>query len=518
MDLVLRLSRDFAATPISQERRDVEMPPVDTLDLPERAIQFGTGAFLRGFVEYFVDAANRRGQFNGTIVAVSSTGSGRDEVLNEQDGLFTLAIRGLEHGRPVQRYRVVASLSRALSAKDEWGAVLDVARDPNIEIVFSNTTEVGIAIDASDDPESSPPRSFPAKLTRFLHERARAFAYDIERGVVVLPCELLENNGARLGDLVRELAERWYGAGDPRFIEWLDGAVVFCNTLVDRIVTGSPTSDEVPRLTETLGYRDGLITVCENYRLFAIEGGDDLRDRLRFAGADEGIVVAPSIHGYRERKVRVLNGAHTILAPAALLSGLETVQQAVEDERLGRFLRGAMFDEIVPSLSVPDADAFANDVLQRFANPFIRHALIGITLQATMKMKVRVVPSIVELFVRTGRVATGLAFGFAAFLLYMRGDFQAQRRESGLRVPDDAMADAVGRYWHGVDPDSDDALTALANGVCADRSLWGGVDLTDVPGFSAVVADHLRAICRQGVPAALDAFLGSYHNSERTLA
>jgi tagaturonate reductase len=517
VELRLRLSRDLAASPVSQQRHDVEMPPAESLDLPERAVQFGTGAFLRGFVEYFIDAANRRGLFNGTIVAVSSTGSGRDEILNEQDGMYTLAVRGLEESVPVQRYRVIGSLSRAVSARDEWPAVLAVARDPNVELIFSNTTEVGLATDPQDEPDASPPRSFPAKLTRFLYERARTFDFDPARGVVVLPCELLENNGARLAELVRELAARWASSLDPRFPEWLDDAVVFCNTLVDRIVTGAPSPEEQERIEDALAYRDGLITICETYRLFAIEAADDVRARLKFAEADDGVVVAPSIHEYRERKVRVLNGAHTIMAPVALLSGVETVREAVEDERIGRFLRDVICDEIVPSLSVPDGDAFADDVWQRFANPFIRHALMDITLQATIKMQVRVVPSIVELHARTGRLANGLAFGFAAYLLFMRGDFQAQRRESGLRVPDDAQADAIRRHWSGVDSRSDAALARLAHAACADTLLWG-TDLTAIPGFAPAVADHLRIACRRGVPAALDAFLTGREHSARVLA
>jgi tagaturonate reductase len=517
VELRPRLSRDLAASPVSQQRRDVEMPPVESLDLPERAVQFGTGAFLRGFVEYFVDAANRRGLFNGTIVAVSSTGSGRDEILNEQDGMYTLAVRGLENGVPVQRYRVIGSLSRALSAGDEWPAILAVARDPNVELIFSNTTEVGLATDADDDPEESPPRSFPAKLTRFLYERARAFEFDSARGVVVLPCELLENNGDRLAELVRELIERWGAALDPRFHQWLDDAVVFCNTLVDRIVTGAPSPEEGGRLQETLAYRDGLITICETYRLFAIEAGEDAFPRLRLVGGDDGIVVAPSIHEFRERKVRVLNGAHTIVSPLALLSGLETVRDAVEDDRVGRFLRSVVYDEIVPSLSVPEGEAFADDVWQRFANPFIRHALIDITLHATTKMQVRVVPSIVELHARTGRLATGLAFGFAAYLLFMRGDFQAQRRESGLRVPDDAHSDVVRQHWSGVDLRSDAALAQMVDGVCADASLWR-TDLTEIPGFSAAVTGYVRVACRRGVSAALDAFLSTPEQPARALA
>src|SRR6266567_2499385 len=414
MDLRPRLSREFVASPQWQGRRDVDMPPVSTLDLPERAVQFGTGAFLRGFIEYFLDAANRQGVFNGTVVAVSSTGSGRDGVLNEQEGLYTLAIRGLEDGVPVQRYRVIASLSRALSARDEWPDVLAVARDPNIEIVFSNTTEVGIALDEDDLAEPGPPRSFPGKLTSFLYERARTFDYDVARGLTVVPCELVEDNGTRLREIVHTLAVQW--ALGSRFESWLDRAVVFCNTLVDRIVTGTPALEDVKRLSDQLGYHDGLVTVCESYRLFAIEGDPSLRARLAFADPDEGVIITPGIVGYRDRKVRVLNGAHTIVVPTALLCGLETVREAVEDKRVGRFLKRAMFDEIVPSLSVPGGEEFAAAVLERFANPFIRHALIDITLQGTMKMRVRVVPSILGFYERTGQVPTGLAFGFAAYL------------------------------------------------------------------------------------------------------
>jgi len=517
VDLRLRLSRDLAASPVSQQRRDIEMPPVESLELPERAIQFGTGAFLRGFVEYFIDAANRRGMFNGTIVAVSSTGSGRDEILNEQDGMYTLALRGLEEGVPVQRHRVIGSLSRAVSARDDWPAILAVARDPNIELVFSNTTEVGLAIDPEDDPDANPPRSFPAKLTRFLYERAREFSFDPARGVVVLPCELLDNNGALLAELVAELAGRWENALDPRFRQWLDDAVVYCNTLVDRIVTGAPSPEEQRRLQDVLAYRDGLITICETYRLFAIEAGADVRARLTFADADDGIIVAPRIHAYRERKVRVLNGAHTIMAPVALLSGLETVRDAVEHDRVGRFLRDVMSDEIVPSLSVSDGEAFADDVWQRFANPFIRHALIDITLQATTKMRVRVIPSIVELYARTGRLANGLAFGFAAYVLFTRGEFQAHRRESGLRVPDDPHADTVQQHWSRADARSDSSLARLAQAVCEDVALWG-TDLTAIPGFVEAVATHLRIASRRGVPAALDAYLASHEQSARALA
>ena len=495
-----RLSRDVALSPAWQERPDLEMPPPTAVGLPERAVQFGTGAFLRGFVDYFVDAANRQGSFAGSIVAVGSTESGRDTVLNEQDGLYTLAVRGLENGVPVERLRVVASLSRALSAVSEWPAVLAVARDPNIALVFSNTTEVGIALDDTDRADLDPPRSFPGKLTRFLYERATAFDYDPAAGVVVLPCELLENNGAQLGEIVRTLAGRWQLG--LRFERWLDRHIVFCNTLVDRIVAGTPASDEVKRFCDTLGYADSLLTACETYRLFAIEGDAAIRARLGFADADAGIVVAPDISDYRELKVRVLNGAHTAMVPVALLCGLETVRDAVEDAHVGAFVRTIMFDEVVPSLSAGGGEEFAEAVLQRFGNPFIRHALIDITLHGTTKLRVRVVPSIIELHHRAGRIADGLAFAFAAHLLFLRGDLQTERRERGLAVPDDAAGAVVQAYWRGVDADSDYALGAFVEEVCADESLWG-VDLSRLPGFVAAVRDHLARCCRRGVRAAL---------------
>jgi tagaturonate reductase len=315
-----RLSRELAASLALAERTGVELPPVETLELPEKVVQFGTGAFLRGFAEYFIDEANRRGIFGGSVVAVSSTGSPRDALLNEQDGLYTLAMQGVEGSAARQRYRIIASLNRAISARDDWSAVLDLARSTDVGIVISNTTEVGIVLDETDTFDANPPRSFPGKLTRFLAERARAFDYDERRGVVVLPCELNEDNGDALRDVVATLARKW--SVGSQFERWLRNAVVFCNTLVDRIVPGAVATNEADRIGRLFGYRDGLITACESYALFAIQGDERLRDALGFVDADPRIIIAPDIRPYRERKVRVLNGTHTISVTVALLAGL----------------------------------------------------------------------------------------------------------------------------------------------------------------------------------------------------
>jgi tagaturonate reductase len=484
-----------------------DFPPEALLDLPERVIQFGTGGFLRGFVDYFIDEANRRGEFGGRIVMVGSTGSGRDRRLTEQNGLYTLVVQGIADGRVRRDFRVISSVSRALAASTEWAAVLKVAESPDIELIVSNTTEVGIVLDESDaaaGPDRSPPASFPAKLAAVLLHRARHFSFDPARAPVVVPCELIENNGDRLRELVLALAARWKAG--PEFIEWV-GQVPFCNTLVDRIVPGAPRHEQAAELGEALGYDDAMLTISEPYRLFAIEGDARLRERLNFADADPGIIVAEDIAPYRERKVRLLNGAHTSFVSLALLAGCTTVREAVAHPALGAFLRGVLFDEIVPSVSVPGAETFAREVLDRFANPYLDHALWDITLQGTAKFRVRLVPIIAEYARRTGQAPRALALGFAGYLDLQRGALQAVRAAQGNTVPSDAAGDTVRARWSGVS-DEPEQLEAFVGAVCGDVELWG-MDLNTVPGFADLVAEHLVRIRRAGVTAALGTLLGA---------
>ena len=482
----------------------VAAPDAAVLDLPERAVQFGTGAFLRGFLDDFLHRANEQGLFGGRVAVVSSTGSARDRAINAQDGLYTLVVEGIDRGKAVQECRIIGSVSRALAATEQWNEVLALARAPLLRYVFSNTTEVGIALDPADRFDDAPPRSFPAKLTRFLYERAREFDYAPDCGLVVIPCELIDDNGTRLRELVGTLAVRW--ALDPRFVSWLDSSTTFCNTLVDRIVPGAPRDEDARRLAGMLGYSDALLTTCEPYRLFAIQGDAAVKDQLSWAAADPGILVVPDVAPYRERKVRLLNGAHTLLVPVALQMGLETVRDAITEPTLNRFVRRAMFDEIVPTLDVAGAKEFAEAVLDRFENPFIRHALVDITLHATTKMRVRVVPSIVKYAARTGRPPRALTFAFAAFLLYMRGDVQVSRRAKGLPVPADEHGHALQALWgvmpRGAEPVDEERLRSLARLACGDVSLWGS-DLAKLPGFCDMVAEDLVRARRDGIRAAL---------------
>lgn len=517
-----RLNRTLGTSPALLQR-GIEAPHVSLLTLPERAVQFGTGAFLRGFLGHLLDEANRRGLFGGRVVAVASTGSGRDDALREQDGLFTVATEHEGGGREERQYRIVSAWSRALSARHEWDAVLATARDANIELVFSNTTEVGIRLDDEDAADAAlatggaPPRSFPGKLARWLLERGRAFAWAPERGVVVVPCELIEANGETLRAIVLDLAARW--GAEPAFARWLDEAVPFCDTLVDRIVPGAPTGENLARLRAVLGYEDALLTTAESYRLFAVRWSDGagvgarrpaLRERLRFLGAHAENVVAADIAPWRERKVRLLNGAHTLLAPAALLLGVGMVRDAADDPALGEWLRRTMLDEIAPTVPADGAAVFAEQVLTRFRNRYVRHALIDITLQGTMKLRVRVVPTILRHAARTGRAPDAIAFGLACFLEFMRGEVRLARAAAGLASPADDQAERLRALWDAHHADA----AALARAALGDETLWGA-DLTAVPGLAERVHEHLSRVRTEGVRAALDHYLSGAAGAAR---
>jgi tagaturonate reductase len=468
-------------------------PQLPSSNYPEKILQFGTGGFLRAFIGHFIEEANRVDNLCARIVAVATTPSGRDRTLTEQDGLYTLWVRGVQNGVTRNDFQLISCFSRALSATEEWQEVLRVARNPALEFIFSNTTEAGIALDDQDGLGDTPPPSFPAKLTRVLWERAQRFQFAREAGVVVLPCELIDDNGARLREYVLTLAERWQL--DTRFARWIETAVPFCNTLVDRIVPGEPDREAQQQAWRQLGYRDELLTVAEPYRLFAIEASEAAAPRLSFIDADPAIIVADDIAPYRLRKVRLLNGAHTITAPLALLAGCTTVADAVGDPKVGVFLRQVLLNELVPSVAADGAAFFAHHVLERFANPFIRHQLIDITLQQTTKLRVRVIPSLLDYAEQFGAAPPFACVGFAAWLLYMRGDTHAGER----RV--DTCAEKLKQLWV-----SHPEPRALVDAVAGDEELWQ-TDLRAIPGLVGQVTESLELMLRDGVVAALDAQL-----------
>ncbi len=482
-----RLSRRIAAgSPVA------EPPRPDAYTLPEKVLQFGTGVFLRGFADFFIDEANREGTFGGRVVMVGSTGSGRSATLSGQEGVYTVCTRGMREGEVVDEARIVASVSRALSAATDWEEVLALARAPQLEIVVSNTTEVGIRFDPDDRIDADPPQSFPGKLAAVLCERARAFDFAPDKGVVVLPCELIEKNGDKLRKIVLQLVNE--SASDLRCAEWIASANVFANTLVDRIVPGRPCAEDCEALYVRFGYRDDALIEAEPYRLWAIEGDEALRKRLSSLQVSPRMVIERDIEPYRERKVRILNGTHTIMTPLALLAGCRTVSEALADPDMGRFIRGVMLEEIVPSLDSDAGDAvrFAEEVLDRFANPFIAHELRNITLHQTMKMGVRVAPSVRSFTDRFERVPERLALGFAAYLAYLR-----EPPNAAARFPEDDRAVGVRRHWARHQNAAPEAASHLVYAVMADEALWDGA-FHGIPGFAVLVGAYLEKLLRHG--------------------
>ena len=468
-------------------------PESALLSLPEKVLQFGTGALLRGLPDFLIDQANRRGIFNGRVVVVKSTDAGDAGIFEQQDNLYTLLIRGIENGQPVSKNIISTAISRVLSAHQQWTEVLTCAANPLLEIVISNTTEVGIQL-VQEDIRQMPPRSFPGKLLAFLHARYRFFHGDLSKGLVIVPTELVTGNGDLLESIVLELAhanQLEYG-----FIEWLENACTFCNSLVDRIVPGQPSADQVAALQQELGYVDHLITVSEPYCLWAIEGDEKVAKVLSFQqAAPESIVITNDINGYRERKLRLLNGTHTLSCGLAHLAGFATVNAAMEDVEMVAFIEHLVLQEIAPTIPYPlppgDAEQFGRQVLERFRNPVVEHRWLSITVQYSTKMKMRNIPVLLEHYRKNQTPPSCFALGFAAFLCFYH--------QAGYPIKDDQAAYFIEKW---------EVLSArdFTHSVLADTKLWD-TDLSLLPGFETQVQGFVADILEHGARSVLHELL-----------
>ena len=477
--------------------QDVVTPAESVFDLPEKVLQFGTGVLLRGLPDYFIDKANRQGVFNGRVVVVKSTDSD-STAFDKQDGLYTLCVRGLDGGKTVEENIVNSSISRVLSAKDEWSEILQCAHNPNMQIIISNTTEVGIQL-VQDDIHRLPPVSFPGKLLAFLLERYKAFDGSRQSGMVIVPTELILDNGKKLESIVLELAH--LNGLDDTFIQWLENCNYFCSSLVDRIVPGKPDSSIREQLEKQFGYKDELLTMSEVYRLWAIEGGEHIKSVLTFASVDEGVVIAPDINLFRELKLRMLNGTHTLSCGLAYLAGFGTVKQAMDDAAMQTFISRLMLNEIATGIPYNVehgvSETFGHKVLDRFANPNIEHHWINITMQYTSKMKMRNVPVILKYAERMKTVPENIALGFAAYLLFLKPVNKKQDKFYGEwqgkeYVIQDDFAAYFFEKWSKLTP------AQLADEVLADATLWGA-DLSAIPGFAQAVKDNIASLLETGV-------------------
>lgn len=379
----------------------------------ERIIQFGEGGFLRGFVDWIVQLTNEKSDFDASVVVVQPIEKGMCEMLEAQNCVYTHMMRGMRDGKPVVETKVIDVISRTVEPYKDFGAYLDLAKNPDFRFIVSNTTEAGIAFDENDKIENAPAVTFPAKVTLLLKKRMELGL----PGFYFLPCELIDRNGDNLKRCILEYVRLW-GLGED-FAAWVEKENIFCNTLVDRIVTGYPKGENID-----LGYTDNMLNTSELFHLWVIEAPDSLMREFPFEKAGLNIIVTEDLERYRTRKVRILNGAHTSMIPYALLSGLETVGDCMKDEKMSAFVKKCVYEEIIPTLDLPEAELidYADNVFERFENPYIRHMCASISLNSVSKFKVRVLPSILEYIKRRNAMPETLLFSFAKLIeFYKKG-------------------------------------------------------------------------------------------------
>ena len=465
---------------------------------PERIIQFGEGNFLRAFIDWQVDLLNENTDLNAGVVIVRPIKSDFPPSLSTQYGLYTTIIRGLnEQGEAVSDARLIRSVNREISVYAQYDEFLKLAHNPEMRFVFSNTTEAGISYHAGDKFDDAPAVSYPAKLTRLLFERFSHFNGASDKGWIIIPCELIDYNGEALQELVLRYAQEW--ALPAEFTTWLNDANAFCSTLVDRIVTGYPR-DEVAQLEADLGYKDGFLDTAEHFYLFVIQGPKSLASELRLDKYPLNVLIVDDIKPYKERKVAILNGAHTALVPVAWQAGLDTVGEAMNDRDICAFVEKAIYEEIIPVLDLPrdELESFASAVTGRFRNPYIKHQLLSIALNGMTKYRTRILPQLLAGQSTAGKLPARLTFALAALIAFYRGE----RNGETYPVQDDAhWLESYQQLW-AKHHDQQITTSELVTTVLSVSDHWEQ-DLTQVPGLAEQVTADLDAILSKGMREAV---------------
>ena len=471
--------------------------------LTEKILQFGEGNFLRAFVDYMVDELNSNGLFNGSVTIIQPIPNGMVDVLNSQDGLYTLFMRGLVNGGQVCEKKIITSVTKGINIYTDFKQYSETIKNPELRFIVSNTTEAGIVYRAGDKLDDKPPVSFPAKITALLFERFKIFNGDLSKGFIFIPCELIDNNGSELKKIVLRYADEWNLGAD--FIEWVNSANYFTNTLVDRIVTGYP-KDEIAELTEQLGYIDGLVDTCEIFHFWVIEGPKELAEELPFDKIGLDVVWTDDASPYKTRKVRILNGSHTMSVLAAYMAGKDTVGEFMADKNFYAYIKKGLFEEIIPTLDLDydNLKTFADAVFDRFANPHIKHYILSIALNSVSKYKARVLPSILEYIKRKNSLPKILTFSFAALINFYRGTeikdgaLIGCRNGEEYKIADDIeVLETFKNLWANCDL-TKDSLNSLVREVCGNISFWR-TDLNNLSGFADSVADSLYDLINIGV-------------------
>jgi tagaturonate reductase len=454
---------------------------------PIKVIQFGEGNFLRAFIDHAFQELNDSVDFNAGIAIVQPIENGMVNLLNDQDGLYTLFMKGLVKGKEVQEKKLITNLVSGINPYTDFNSYLALAKEEELQFIISNTTESGITYVSTDTPEMQPPSSYPAKSTVLLHERFKHFGGDKSKGLAIIPCELINYNADTLKEIILKYSNDW-NLGDD-FITWINDSNTFHNTLVDRIVPGYPRA-EIEEYNKQLDYADNLIVSAETFFLWVIEGGEDLKAKLPFHKTNLDVKIVADMQPYRTRKVRILNGAHTAMVPFSLMYGNETVKETVDNDFTGAFINKAIFDEINETIDMDkkELNLFAEDVLDRFRNPFIKHNLSSIALNSISKFKVRVLPSILGYISKFGKAPANLTFSFACLIRFYQGTWNG----TALPVDDSKeITDEFKAIW------SND--TAKAIQLTLQNTEFWGEDLTTVKGLSEVLVLAINEINNNGI-------------------
>ena len=466
----------------------------------ERILQFGEGNFLRAFANWMIHEMNKKTGFDAGVVAVQPIDQGLINMLNDQDGLYTIYLNGIKNGEAISEHEIIDCIQRGINPYTNYADYLANAENSDLRFVISNTTEAGIAYNPEDKLDDAPQKSYPGKLTALLFKRFEAFKGASDKGLIIIPCELIDRNGDNLKRIVLQYASDW-NLGEE-FIDWIEHDNIFCNTLVDRIVPGYPR-DKMDAITAELGYKDNLVVEGEQFHLWVIEAPETVKEEFPSEACGLNVVFTNNMEPYRTRKVRILNGAHTTLVPVGYLYGIEKVRESLEDDVVGTYLKEAIFNEICPTLDLPEAELnqFANDVLDRFRNPYLEHALMSISLNSISKFKTRVLPSVIEFIKRKEALPKRLLFSLASLITFYSG----KRGDDSIALKDDqSVLDFFSKNWMAVNA-SELTLEDLVNAVLSNTDFWGE-DLTAYDGLASQVSVYASKIRDEGMGSVLNEF------------
>lgn len=476
------------------------------VERPIKVLQFGEGNFLRAFVDYMIDIANEKGEFNGDIVLVKPIEFGSLKMFHEQECQYTVQLRGIADGEAKRINRIVTSVADAVAACEEYEKYAAYAKLDSLRFIVSNTTEAGIVYDDTDRFELNPPKTYPGKLTKFLYERYKHFAGAEDKGLVMLPVELIDDNGIHLKECVLKFAKLWNL--EEGFTDWLNHACVFTSTLVDRIVTGYPR-DEAEELCKEFGYQDNLIVTGEPFALWVIESDKDISDELPLPKVGLPVIFTDNQKPYKQRKVRILNGAHTSFVLASYLCGNDIVLESMKDELILNFIKATIFDEVIPTLTLPkqELEDFAEAVLTRFNNPYVKHAHLSISLNSVSKWRARCMPSFLEYIEKKGKLPEHLTFSLAALLAFYTGTEIRDKALIGHRDGQEynIMDDAAVLEFFAANSSKEPA--EYAHAVLANVDFWGQ-DLSALSGVEAAVASYLTDIRTIGMRKTMEKVFG----------